>query len=472
MNDKWSIDDFLSQYSSSNTINTYRSIFRQYFPLFNTELQRLKRKELGKRLPEISLKYIKEDRDFRKDLEFKKSINHQAPKTITTKIACMLRYFESNQIDFNDNFTRNLYGTGSGEAISREKVPTNQELARIIEYLPIQAKTLTMVLASSGMRVGEAVKIKLNDLDLQSTPPKISLKASYTKTKKKRITFISNEAKNQLEEWLQYRPKYLETNKSYYSGSKMANYLQLVFPFSLSNFREIWRDALKKSRLYSQDPKTGRISLRSHNLRKFFRTHGKWSNPDVAEALMGHTSGLKAIYARLDQAEDILREGYLEAEQNLSIYQNSKTIQELREKVDKQSDDIEQLVANLSLKNVRLENEMEDLKEQMKTNLEAALFYYDNTENMYQHTILEIRERIANLEKLLEDKDLKPKERSVLDFNLIPVDHKDEDILSSSVPNDLLVKMRQTGLKPDEIVQLYEYYNNKIPSISDSAQAD
>jgi integrase len=90
-------------------------------------------------------------------MKFKKRINHQAQKTITTKIACMLRFFESNQIDFNDNFTRNLYGTGSGEAISTEKIPNNREIARIIEYLPIHAKTLTMVLALSGMRISEAI---------------------------------------------------------------------------------------------------------------------------------------------------------------------------------------------------------------------------------------------------------------------------------------------------------------------------
>jgi integrase len=319
MNDIWSIEDFLSQYSSTNTTNMYHSIFRQYFKLLNPELRGLKTKELNKKLPEISLEYVKEDKDFRKDLiKFKQSISHQAPKTITTKIACMIRYFESNQIDFNDNFTSNSYGTGSGEAISKEKVPNNEELARIIESLPIQAKTLTMFMASSGTRIGEALQIQLTDLDLHSTPPKIYLRASYTKTKKKRITFITTETKNQLEEWLQYRPKYIEKNLFYLEDSVIEDYQGLVFPFTDINFRDIWRKALKKADLFEKDPRTGRVSLRPHNLRKFFRTYGKWSNPDVAEALMGHTSGLKAIYARLDQAKDILREGYLEAEPNLS----------------------------------------------------------------------------------------------------------------------------------------------------------
>ena len=182
MNDKWSIEDFLSQYSRTNTIRVYRSIFRDYFKLFYPKLQKLKNKQLDKELPEISLEYVCQDKDFRKDLlKYKEHISHQAPKTITTKIACMLRFFESNQINFNSNFTRNPYGKGSGEAISKEKVPTNEEIAKIVEYMPFQAKALIMVLASSGMRIGEALQLKLNDLEMDTTPAKINIRAEYTK---------------------------------------------------------------------------------------------------------------------------------------------------------------------------------------------------------------------------------------------------------------------------------------------------
>jgi hypothetical protein len=54
------------------------------------ELQKLKNKQLEKELPEISLEYVRQDKDFRKDLmKYKQHISHQAPKTITTKIARM-----------------------------------------------------------------------------------------------------------------------------------------------------------------------------------------------------------------------------------------------------------------------------------------------------------------------------------------------------------------------------------------------
>ena len=267
--------------------------------------------------------------------------------------------------------------------------------------MPIQAKTLTLVLASSGMRIGEAVKLRLDDLDLSHEPARINLRSEYTKTKRSRHVFISTEAKEVLAEWLEYRPRYIEKINNFIDEAKAKDHSQRVFPYTASSFRILWRSAVEKAGLYETDPVTNRITIRPHNLRKFFRTYGKWKNPDVAEALMGHTSGLKAVYARFDQAEDILREGYLEAEQNLSLSQNTRTIIELREKVETQSDDIQRLVTDLSLKNVRLRDEVDELKAQVKDTFDAAMHFWDESNKTYQDAITGMRDRISGLEKVL-----------------------------------------------------------------------
>ena len=102
MTDKWSVEDFLSQYNSINTLSVYRSTLRGFFKLFYPELQKLSKKELDNELVEVSLQYIQQDKDFRKDLmHFRKHISQLAPKTIATKLAVLIRYFESNEITLN-----------------------------------------------------------------------------------------------------------------------------------------------------------------------------------------------------------------------------------------------------------------------------------------------------------------------------------------------------------------------------------
>jgi hypothetical protein len=256
--------------------------------------------------------------------------------------------------------------------------------------MPIHARTLTIVLSSSGMRIGEALKLKISDLDLETVPTTIRLRREYTKTKKKRIVFISTEATQVLEEWLNYHPKFLEYKKLKTTHSVVEGDVR-VFPFSAENYRSTWTLALQKADLLDVDKVTGRQTLHPPNLRKFFRTHGKWENPDVAEALMGHTSGLKAIYARFDQAVDILREGYLKAETNLSIFGSSSKIIELKEKVQEKEEDIDELVKNLSVMRVRLENkigEQEVVVEELK-----------QTNQMLLETILSQGSRMDELEK-------------------------------------------------------------------------
>jgi len=195
---------------AKNTLSVYRSTLRGYFKLFYPELQKYSRKTLDKQLVEISLQYVKQDRDFRKDLmRYRKHISQLAPKTIATKLAVLIRYFESNEITFNKNFTRNLKGRGATEAITKEHVPDKAVIARILEYMPIQAKTLTLVLASSGMRIGEAVKLRLDDIDLDHEPARMNLRSEYTKIKRSRLVFISTEAKEVLAEWLEYRPRFI-----------------------------------------------------------------------------------------------------------------------------------------------------------------------------------------------------------------------------------------------------------------------
>ena len=305
---KCAVSEFLEQYRNINTRIQYRSFLKQYFSSIYPELNKIQSTELVTELDHLSLQYFKEQRDIPKDLvTYTNQIQQFAPKTRTQKLNAIFRYLEDNGIDVPKQLRRNLIGQEK-DAISEEYVPKADDIKRVVEHLNIADKTLVLVLASSGMRVGECLKLTIDDIDLSHTPVKITLPAHITKNKKKRVTFISEEAKQVLvDDWLPYRLEY--RRRACAKGSGVFNPEEpRLFPFTYANLVENWKRGVKRAGYAKYDSRTKRLTFRLHSLRKYFRTHGQWKNPDIPEALMGHQGGLTSIYARFDQAQEYLIE--------------------------------------------------------------------------------------------------------------------------------------------------------------------
>lgn len=66
-------------------------------------------------------------------------------------------------------------------------------------------KTYILVLASSGIRAIEACAIRFCDVYFDESPTRIHIRAEYTKTKRSRDVYISDEASHYLREWVERR---------------------------------------------------------------------------------------------------------------------------------------------------------------------------------------------------------------------------------------------------------------------------
>ena len=350
------VTQFLRQYDSNSTKKNYRVSLKQFFQVMYPK---------GGDLDELSTRYINEDRDHRQDLlNFKESLKNKAPMTKAARFNVVRTFLDDNGIEFPKRFFKNLNGKAT-DAITYEDVPTNKKLKRICEYLPIQGKALALVLASSGMRIGESVLLKTNDIEFDSDPVRIRIQADITKTGKRRITFISPEAKDAVLEWLQFRPQYLEQAQKRSAKHKRGKDEGRLFPFTAANFNNIWRNALEKAGLAKVDERTRRIMMRPHNLKKFFRLRVGRFGRDEAEALMGHQEGLNRVYARFEReaGEARLEEIYVQAIPELSIYE-SKSYQLKNELLTKQND-FEMTVANLAVENLALKRQVMAIQERM-----------------------------------------------------------------------------------------------------------
>ncbi|MEF8848837.1 MAG: tyrosine-type recombinase/integrase [Candidatus Thermoplasmatota archaeon] len=200
-----------------------------------------------------------------------------------------------HRIEFKQRFWKNLNRRGrKAKTITKDKIPTKEQLAEILSNGRIQEKAFFMVLATSGMRIGEATQLKLEDIDFSNRPTKINVRAEYTKTNEERFTFITEESSRYVKEWLKQRELYLQY------ALKTAEKLNKpkseedgrVFPFEAQTARKWWKRLLKKVDLDERDKQTGFLVYRPHTLRKFFRSNfvkAATERPtDYAEALLGH----------------------------------------------------------------------------------------------------------------------------------------------------------------------------------------
>lgn len=90
--------------------------------------------------------------------------------------------------------------------------------------------------------------LRLRDVDLDSTPARLNLRAETTKTKERRISFITPEAVDAVKAWLTVRDEYIRTaaarvkglNEAGYAGPKRLDDDRL-FPFEDTSYRRDFR---------------------------------------------------------------------------------------------------------------------------------------------------------------------------------------------------------------------------------------
>ena len=197
-------------------------------------------------------------------------------------------------------------------------------------------KSYALFLLSGGFRPSEPLSLELNDVEHSNDLTKVSLKSRGTKTGRKRWSYITPEATQVYRLWLESRTQFIESNANAIpSQDRRESYLEKsrnkVFPFSYNTANKVWVNAVKKAGLLVRDGETGRVTIRLHNLRKYFSTRGKWSDRDIPDFFQGHISGVRAVYNRYDQAEDAVREAYLKAVPSLTIeeYADTGKVEEL-----------------------------------------------------------------------------------------------------------------------------------------------
>ena len=190
------------------------------------------------------------------------------------------------------------------EALSKE------DIVEILNAAPdIRIKTYVLLLAATGMRAGEALSIRIKDLDLQSKPVKLFIGGEYTKTRTDRSIFLTDEAAHQLKSWIDYKYRNRRICYRGKQGEKTITEYRtpirkdtdLIFAVHQDvdrpNYLWLYKDLLKSFQMTldrsgkgsREDGNERRRQITPHSFRRFVKTTiSDLGYADYSEYFIGH----------------------------------------------------------------------------------------------------------------------------------------------------------------------------------------
>ena len=339
---------------------------------------------------------------------FIKIIENKPPKTQSTVLNIVKKFLERHDFEIKsrqweeirqrNNLNRNVRPLG------KKGTPTQHDLKTILSHATgIKSKTFFITLASSGLRIGELLKITWDDINFDKRM--IMLDETKAKDGIPRFTFFSEEAKELLLLWKPERDKQLckryrksvylrkslekqgfsfkkETHWYAYKDGKKISKEELiqidkrVFPYNSVNFEKIWHRLLESAgepyNNRDNNPRLqhGKYLFNIHSIRRFWFTQLRSDrmNNEYYNYIGGHTSLLDRAYGDwlFDPImQEKIKKDYDEHMGVLSIYQAVPDLkgihQELQEKdrqIKDMQDEMQQMKAEiLEMRIKRLEKQ-------------------------------------------------------------------------------------------------------------------
>jgi integrase len=216
----------------------------------------------------------------------------------------------------------------SAEIKEIDRAPTKEEIKILLRHTRnARDKAVTLLLASSGLRIGTLLSLQVRDVDLHSYPDvgriMVVRKRGRKFVGKRRgsqgrvyFTFCTPEAKKALIEYFKTRKRAgEELNKdspligdAYNKGKRI----------SVESYEKVWHRLLKRSGLDQKSENWYKLHL--HTLRKYFRSNAVGVDPSYRESWMGHKSGyLDESYFRAEEQQHLAE--YRKVITHLSIYE-------------------------------------------------------------------------------------------------------------------------------------------------------
>ncbi|HXX97704.1 MAG TPA: hypothetical protein VEL11_11375 [Candidatus Bathyarchaeia archaeon] len=255
--------------------------------------------------------------------------------TVANALKAIRLLLEMNDVTLNWKKIRRILPKARRYALDR--TPTLGEINEIIDAADFRGKALTLVLTSSGIREGAIQSLKVRDYaPIQQDGKLVAGRLIvYNGAPERYLTFITPEASNAIEKYLEFRTEHGEkiTNDSplfrdkfdpikgqYGHGKKDAK--EVVIPMTAPSVRQYYNRLLFSIGIRNE--KRRRHDFSVHGFRKYFKTRAEQSAMKSinVEILMGHSVGISDSYYR--PTENELLQDYVRATDALTISQEKQ----------------------------------------------------------------------------------------------------------------------------------------------------
>jgi integrase len=280
----YSVDEYLDMLTAADrapkTIVLYRQVFRSYAAFLAVPVEEIH----NHLLPESLIKYAA-------------AMKGHSGKSIKMRLSVLRGFFQENGVTF------------SGMEIRVLKAPRKEDhddkplalltLQKMVDLANPHLKAMIVCLISTGMRPGELVNIKVNNVagDRAEIPNEIA------KGKRGGLAYLTAEAREFLDLWLKERDTYITRAdaKAQRLGHPRPARDERLFAISYSAFHGSFT---RLYRLVDGEKGKYRARITPHSCRRYFRTNAvKSMGLDVVEKILRHEGYLTGSYVRLTDEE-------------------------------------------------------------------------------------------------------------------------------------------------------------------------
>jgi len=295
------------------------------------------------------------------------------------------------QLEISLPWKRITRGIPRGRRYANDRVPTIEEIRRIVEYPDRRIKPIVYTMASSGIRVGAWNYLKWNHVrpiekDGKVVAAKIRV---YADEEDEYFTFITTEAYNELSRWMIYRKEcgeklddesWLMRNIWDVTTPKGKGLVTIPKQLRADGIKRLMERALWAQGMRKDLPKNKKRHefQANHSYRKWFKTRCELAGlrSIVVEILLSHSTGISDSYFRPTETE--LLQEFLKAADFLTISEDNR----LRKKIDDLSEESKNNDYVMQGKLVEKDKKIEMLSkkyDEMNLTLQAILHGLENS---------------------------------------------------------------------------------------------